>query len=76
MKAVDITRMENLARRLSEALYYRSLDAIGTDGSVSPGLLHDDYDFLRRVAKEEKIANLRAELAELEADRLEDLEGT
>jgi hypothetical protein len=63
----DILYMESLAKRLSEALYYDKLDAIGTDGSVSTGLRHDDYDFLRRVAKSERIANLKSELAALES---------
>ena len=66
MTVDEITYMENLANRLSSALYYLSLDAIGIDGSVSSGLRHDDYDFLRRIAKAEKIANLKAELAALE----------
>jgi hypothetical protein len=61
----DIAYLEHLATRLSQALYYGSLDTIG-EGIVSTGLRHDDYDFLRRVAKAEKIANLKAELAALE----------
>jgi hypothetical protein len=65
MSPDDIAYMENLAKRLSEALYYGTLDAIGS-GNVSTGIRHDDYDFLRRVAREEKIASLKAELAALE----------
>jgi hypothetical protein len=67
MTGDDILYMERLAKRLSDALYYGKLDEIGINGSVSTGLRHDDYDFLRRVAKVEKVANLKAELAELEA---------
>lgn len=67
MAPEDIAALERLADRLSAALYYGKLDAIGLDGGVSPGLRHDDYDLLRRVAKAEKIANLKAELATLEA---------
>lgn len=67
MSPEDIVYMERLAKRLSSALYYGKLDEIGTNGSVSTGLRHDDYDFLRRVAKSEKIISLKAELAELEA---------
>jgi len=63
----DISYLEGLADRLSNALYYEKLDVIGIDGSVSSGLRHDDYDFLRRIAKSEKIANLKAELAALGA---------
>jgi hypothetical protein len=66
MNNENIERLQRLADRLSQALYYDKLDAIGIDGSVSPGLLHDDYDFLRRIAKEERIANLKAELVALE----------
>lgn len=57
MNNEDIVRLEHLADRLSKALYYEKLE----------GLQHDDYDLLRRVAKEEKITNLKAELAKLEA---------
>ena len=67
MTSDDISYLENLATRLSHALYYEKLDAIGIDGSVSSGLRHDDYDFLRRIAKAGRIANLKAELAVLEA---------
>ena len=61
----DIVFLERLAKRLADALYYRQLDAIGTNGSVSPGLLHDDYDRLRAIAKQARIASLEAELAAL-----------
>ena len=67
MTSDDISYLEGLADRLSKALYYEKLDAIGINGSVSSGLRHDDYDFLRRIAKAERIATLKAELAALEA---------
>lgn len=47
----DIRYLEKLAYRLSAALYYGKLDTIGIDGSVSTGLRHDDYDFLRGIVK-------------------------
>lgn len=57
MTTDDIIATRHLAKRLADALYYGTLDAIGTDGSVSTGLRHDDYDFLRRIAKSEEIDN-------------------
>jgi hypothetical protein len=66
MKSDDIVYLERLATRLSHALYYDKLDAIGINGSVSSGLHHDDYDRLRQIAKSERIASLKAELATLE----------
>ncbi len=67
MTPKDVAFLEGLAKRLADALYYGKLDAIGINGAVSPGLRHDDYDLLRQIAKAEKIANLKAELAALEA---------
>lgn len=63
MRPEDIRFLESLADRLSQALYYRGkeLGPIGTDGSVSPGLTHDDYDRLRKMAHDAKIADWDAE---------------
>jgi hypothetical protein len=52
----DILFLESLANRLSQALYHRKLDAIGINGSVSPGLTHDDYDRLRKIVSDAKLA--------------------
>lgn len=67
MTTDDIEFLERLAKRIADALYYGEEGPIGTDGSVSPGLLHDDYDRLRRIAREARKEALRTELAALEA---------
>lgn len=64
MTGTEIEFLEHLAKRIADALYYGKLDAIGY---VSPGLMHDDYDRLREIAKMAKIESLRAALAALEA---------
>lgn len=56
-----------LAKRISQALYYDKVGPIGTNGSVSAGLLNDDYDRLRKMAKQMRIDALRAALAAEEA---------
>ena len=53
----DILFLESLARRLSKALYYGKLGPIGTNGGVSSGLLHDDYDRLRKLAEKAKLSD-------------------
>lgn len=47
--------LESLAQRISQALYSQTVKPIGTNGSVSVGLLHDDYDKLREIANEAKL---------------------
>lgn len=44
--------LDRIAKRIADALYYDKLGPIGTNGSVSPGLMHDDYDRLRAIAKQ------------------------
>jgi hypothetical protein len=66
-RAPDDVFLDRLAKRIADALYYGSHEAIGINGSVSPGLLHDDYDRLRSMAKQMRIEKLRAALAAEEA---------
>lgn len=58
----NIAFLENLANRISTALYYGTHESIGLNGSVSPGLLHDDYDRLRTIAKGMRIKVLQEAL--------------
>jgi hypothetical protein len=47
----DLVFLERLARRIAAALYYGEVGPIGTNGSVSAGLMHDDYDRLLKMAR-------------------------
>lgn len=51
----EILFLEGLADRLSQALYNQTVGPIGTNGLVSPGLTHDDYDRLREMTKKAKL---------------------
>jgi hypothetical protein len=65
----DIAFLRSVAKRVADALYYGRLGPIGIDGSVSPGLTHDDYDRLRALAKRMEIESLQARLATLAEER-------